>query len=90
MKDFIDEKFKDEKKDIKPVDTKKIQDFYDKYNYPSVDKLFKLLKADDENTTITRKEIKEYLEKKVRCCSSNSISIICKNIIRKTKDLNIF
>ena len=65
MKDFIDEKFKDEKKDIKPVDTKKIQDFYDKYNYPSVDKLFKLLKADDENTTITRKQIKEYLEQKV-------------------------
>jgi hypothetical protein len=60
----IDIKNKDEKKDIKPVDIKTIQDFYEKYNYPSVDKLFKLLQADGI-TTITRKEIKDHLDKKV-------------------------
>ena len=41
-----------------------IEEFYTKYNYPAADKLLKLLKAEGE-TNITRKEIQDYLNKKV-------------------------
>ena len=40
-----------------------IEFFYEKYNYPAVDKLYKLLKAEGE-TDITKKEIQDYLSRK--------------------------
>ena len=50
-----------DKKDLK--NNLIIEDYYTKYNYPSVDKLLKLLKADGI-TDITKKEIQEQLSTK--------------------------
>ena len=51
-------------KDVKDISVNKkiVDDVYEKYNYPSVDKLKKLLKIDGYD--ITAKEIKEILSKK--------------------------
>ena len=44
-----------------------IEQYYEQYNYPSVDKLYKYLKTDGQKTT--KKYIDEYLSKKMK--SSN-------------------
>ena len=41
-----------------------IEQYYEQYNYPSVDKLYKYLKADWHKTT--KKYIDEYLSKKMK------------------------
>ena len=41
-----------------------IEQYYEQYNYPSVDKLYKYLKADGHKTT--KKYIDEYLSKKMK------------------------
>ena len=41
-----------------------IEQYYEQYNYPSVDKLYKYLKTDGHKTT--KKYIDEYLSKKMK------------------------
>lgn len=62
-KDLVEKKILDDKKDIKkPIDNELLRLSFEKYNYPSVDKLYKILKSEGNND-ITRKDIKNFLEK---------------------------
>jgi hypothetical protein len=57
-----------------------IEQYYEQYNYPSVDKLYKYLKADGHKTT--KKYIDEYLSKKMK---SNNLKIFKK--VKKRWDI---
>ena len=39
-----------------------IEQYYENFNYPSIDKLYQLMK--DDNHQIKKKDIKEYIDKK--------------------------
>ena len=41
-----------------------IEQYYENFNYPSVDKLYKLLK--DDNHNVKKKDVKDFLDKQKR------------------------